>query len=94
MSIEPPTPLNMSGETSASRLVERVVRRQAADVGARGPLLAHGQLPVELRAAVLGLVVPVALLEADDPEPGLGQAEGDDAARGAGTDDEHVRGFA
>ena len=44
-------------------------------------------------AAVLGLVVPVALLEADDAEAGLGEAERRTPTGRAGADDEDVRGF-
>ena len=51
------------------------------------------ELPVELGAAVLRPVVPVALLEADDPEPGLGEAPGHDTAGRAGADDEDICGF-
>ena len=81
------------GRDLGVRLVDGVVLGQAADVRAGRPLLAHGQLPVELRAAVLGLVVPVALLQADDPEARLGEPAGDDAAGGACADDEDIRGF-
>ncbi len=74
-------------------LVDRVVLGQAADVGARRPLLAHDELPVELGAAVLAPVVPVALLEADHGEPGLGEPPRDDATGCAGADDQDVCGF-
>ena len=75
-------------------LDDRVVLREAADVRARRPVLARLQLPVELVARVVGPVVPVALLEADDREPGLGEPPRDDAAGRAGSDDEDVGGFA
>src|SRR5207249_7156501 len=45
-------------------------------------------------ARVLPLVVPLALLEANDPEPRLREPQCHDCARRAGTDDEDVRGFA
>ncbi len=90
MSIDPPTPENMSGDTSASRLVDRVVLGPATHVGAGRPLLAHGQLPVQLRPAVLRPVVPVALLETDDAEACLGQAQCHDTPGRAGADDQDV----
>ena len=90
MIVEPPTALYISGETGRVVLDDRVVLREAADVRAGRPVLARLQLPVELVARVVGAVEPVALLEADDAEAGLGEAHRDDAARRAGTDDQDV----
>ena len=74
-------------------LDDRVVLREAADVRAGRPVLAGLQLPVELVARIVGAVEPAALLQADDLKPGLGQAQGHDAAGRAGADDQDVRGF-
>ncbi len=74
-------------------LDDRVVLGQAADVRAGGPVLAGLQLPVELVARVIRPIEPLALLEADDLEAGLREAETDDTARRAGTDDQDVCGF-
>jgi hypothetical protein len=41
-------------------------------------------------ASELALVVPVALLEADDPESRLCEPSGDDASGCSGTDDEDI----
>ena len=75
MIVEPPTALYMSGETGRVVLDDRVVRGEAAHVRAGRPVLARLELPVELVARVVRAVEPVALLQADDAEAGLGQAQ-------------------
>ena len=62
-----------------------------ADVRIPGPLLQPRELPVRRgAAAVLGRVVPAALLQADDAEARLRQPPGSDASRRAGAHDQHI----
>jgi hypothetical protein len=72
-------------------VVDGVVLGQRTDVGARRPLLPCGELPVELGTAVLGAVVPGALLEAHHADPGLGEPPRHHTTRRAGADDEDRR---
>jgi hypothetical protein len=69
-------------------VVERVVLAPAADVRVGAEVGQPAQLPVRLEGC-LGLE-PAALLEAGDPEAGLGQAPGDRGPGGAGADDQDV----
>ncbi len=70
--------------------LDRVVVGAGAQVRVVMPALRHLELPLRPVARVLGGVHPVALLEADDREPALGQVAADDGARGTAPDHEHV----
>lgn len=70
--------------------VQRVVRRQIADVRVVGPLVLDQQLPLGVVDRVVRRVDPVALLQADHAETACGQRVRDDPAGGPGADDENV----
>ena len=71
-------------------VVDRIVARPLADVRADGVVAEHPRLVVPPVGRIVGLLHPVALLQAKDFHPCLGEAPGDRRARGAGADDENV----
>ena len=71
-------------------VVDRIVARPLADVRTGGVVAEHARLVVPPVGRIVGLLHPVALLQAEDPHPRLGEAPGDRGAGGAGADDEHV----
>ena len=71
-------------------VVDRIVAGPLPDIRAGGVVAEHARLVVPPVGRIVGLLHPVALLQAQDFHPGLGQAPGDGGARGAGADDENV----
>ena len=71
-------------------VVDRIIGRPSAPVRAGGEIIVHPRLPVPPVAGVVGLLHPIALLQAEDLHPGIGQAPGHRGARSAGADDQHV----
>ena len=71
-------------------VVDRIVGVAPAPVGADVEIGVAPRLPVAAVAREVGRLHPVALLEAEDAHPRLGEAPGDRRARGAGADDQDI----
>ncbi len=69
----PPTALNISGVTSDSAVVDRIIFRQRPHVGIEAEAGGAAELPVGEGRRILAGLLPAALLEADDAETGVGQ---------------------
>ena len=71
-------------------VVDRIVGRPRAAVGIDGEIAEQARLPVPAVAGIVRRFHPVALLQADDPHPGIGQTPGHRGARCPGTDDQDI----
>ena len=71
-------------------VVDRIIGVAPAAVRADVEIGVAPRLPVAAVAGEVGGLHPVALLQAEDAHPGLGQAPGHRGARGAGADDQHI----
>ena len=71
-------------------VVDRVVGRPGAAVGIDGEIAEQPRLPVPAVAGIIGRLHPVALLEAENPHPGVGKAPRHRRARCSGPDNQHI----
>ena len=74
-------------------VVDRIVRRPRPPVRAGGEIVVQPRLPVPPVARVVGLFHPIALFQAEDFHPRVGEAPRHRGARRAGADDQHVHRF-
>ena len=70
--------------------VDRVVRREPADVGVGVEVGQPAELPILVERRQGGGIDPIALLQADDGEASLGQPPGGGRAGGTSADDQDV----
>ena len=71
-------------------VVDRIVGRPCTPVRAGGEITVHPRLPIPPGAWIVGLLHPVALLQAEDLHPRIGQAPRHRGPRCAGADDQHI----
>ena len=71
-------------------VVDRIVGRPRAAVGIDGEIAEQPRLPVPSVARIVRRLHPVALLEAENPHPGVGKAPRHRGARCSGTDDQDI----
>ncbi len=74
-------------------VVDRIVRRPRPAVRAGGEIVVQPRLPVAPVARVVRLFHPIALFQAEDFHPSVGQAPRHRGARSAGADDQYVHRF-
>jgi len=74
-------------------VIDRVVFRPSADIGARRIIAEEPRLPVAPRARILRGIHPAALIEAEDMHLGVGEAPGHGRAGGSGANDQDIDGF-
>ena len=71
-------------------LDDRIILRQLADVRIEGPVVVRPQLPVRAGQRKLLGFMPTTLLEAHNPETGLGESPGSGCPGCTGSDYENV----
>ncbi len=71
-------------------VVDRIIGGPRPAVGIDGEIAEQPRFPVPAVAGIIRRLHPVALLEADDPHPGIGQTPGHRGARCPGTDDQDI----
>jgi len=71
-------------------VVDRIVGRPRAPIGTDGEIAEQPRLPITPVARIIGRLDPVALLEAEDPHPGIGKAPRHSGTRCARADNQHI----
>ncbi len=71
-------------------VVDRIIFRQRPDIGIEIETGGATEFPVAEGSRIVARLVPVALLEADDAETGVGKPPGHRGAGGAGANDQYI----